>query len=38
VQKWLSFDAKYRYTQRISKFEIFDYFDNIVTIGGTVGF
>jgi hypothetical protein len=38
IQKWLSMEAKYTYTNRTSKFDVYDYFDNILTVSGTVGF
>ena len=38
IQKWLSMEAKYTYTNRTSKFDVYDYFDNVLTISGTVGF
>jgi hypothetical protein len=38
IQKWVSLEAKYEYRQRISKFETFDYIDNLATIAGTIGF
>lgn len=38
VRKWLSAEVRYEYRQRISKFDVFDYIDNVVTIRGTVGF
>lgn len=38
MRKWVSLEAKYEYRQRISKFDVFDYIDNLVTVRGTVGF
>ncbi|OGW83151.1 MAG: hypothetical protein A2987_04345 [Omnitrophica bacterium RIFCSPLOWO2_01_FULL_45_10] len=38
IRKWLSVEAKYEYRQRISRFDIFDYIDNLATLRGTVGF
>lgn len=38
LRKWISFEAKYEYAQRVSKFDVFDYIDQQVTISGTVGF
>lgn len=38
VRKWVSAEIKYEYTQRSSKFDIYDYLDNRVLFNGTVGF
>ena len=38
VKKWLSFDMRYEYKQRESRFSVFDYVDNVFTIRGTIGF
>lgn len=38
IRKWVSVEAKYEYKQRISRFDIFDYIDNVVYLRGTVGF
>jgi len=38
LRKWVSFEAKYEYAQKVSKFDVFDYKDQQVTISGTVGF
>ena len=38
IRKWLSVEAKYEYKQRLSRFDVFDYIDNLVTLRGTVGF
>ena len=38
IRKWVSVEARYEYKQRTSKFDIFDYVDNLVTFRGTVGF
>ena len=38
LRKWVSLEGRYEYTNRISKFDIFDYVDNQATIRGTVGF
>lgn len=38
IKRWLSLEAKYRYIQRISRFDIFNYIDNVITLSGTAGF
>jgi len=38
IRKWVSVEAKYEYKQRLSRFDVFDYVDNVVTLRGTVGF
>lgn len=38
MQKWVSLEAKYEYRLRTSRFDIYDYKDNLVTVRGTVGF
>ena len=38
IRKWLSCQAKYEYKQRISRFDIFDYIDHLITVRGVVGF
>lgn len=38
MRKWISFVAKYEYRQRVSRFDIFDYVDNVISLNGTIGF
>ncbi len=38
IRKWASAEAKYEYTQRDSRFSIYDYIDNRIIFSGTVGF
>jgi Uncharacterized protein conserved in bacteria (DUF2320). len=38
IRKWLTVGAKYTYTNRTSKFDVYDYFDNVLTGNVTVGF
>ncbi|MFA5146603.1 MAG: outer membrane beta-barrel protein [Candidatus Omnitrophota bacterium] len=38
VRKWVSVEARYEYNQRISRFDTFDYADNLISLRGTVGF
>ena len=38
LRKWVSLEAKYEYVNRISRFDIFDYVDNVVSASCTVGF
>lgn len=38
MRKWASFEIRYEYRQKISKFDIYDYIDNATTFRGTVGF
>lgn len=38
IRKWLALEAKYEYRQRISRFSNLNYYDNLITIRGTVGF
>lgn len=38
MRKWISFEAAYTYSQKISNFSNQDYYDNLLTINGTVGF
>lgn len=38
MRKWISFEARYDFTNKTSTFDIFDYVDNVASIRGTVGF
>lgn len=38
MRRWISMEARYEYVQRDSKFDIFNYFDNIATARLTAGF
>ncbi len=38
IRKWLSVGAKYTYVNRTSKFDVYDYFNNVLTANVTVGF
>ena len=38
IRKWVSVEAKYQYVNRDSRFDLFNYVDNIMTISGTIGF
>ena len=38
MRKWVSFEARYQFKDRISNFDTYDYFDNLATVRGTVGF
>lgn len=38
IRKWATVKAGYEYKQRRSRFGVFDYTDNIVSLSGTVGF
>ena len=38
IRKWFSVEAKYQYTQKVSRFDAFNYYDNVASIKGTVGF
>ncbi len=38
IRKWISVEAKYTFNQRVSKFDIYDYFDNVASLSGTIGF
>lgn len=38
IQKWLSAELKYQYMQKDSRFENFNYIDNVISIGGLVKF
>jgi hypothetical protein len=38
MNRWFSTELKYEYRYKASKFDIFDFNDNLVTLRGTVGF
>lgn len=38
MRKWISVEVRQEYTQKASKFDIFNYVDNIMSIRGTIGF
>ena len=38
IRRWLSAELKYEYTNKWSKFDVFDYVDNRVMVSGTAGF
>ena len=38
IRKWISVEARYDYKQKVSKFDIYNYLDNLVTFRGTIGF
>lgn len=37
MNKWLSFEGRYEYTQKMSMFDIFDYKDHMISLRGTGG-
>lgn len=38
IRKWVSVEARYDFRNRVSRFDLFDYFQNVVSFRGTVGF
>ncbi|MCX5667398.1 MAG: hypothetical protein NTY34_03690 [Candidatus Omnitrophica bacterium] len=38
IRKWVSVEIRQEYTQKASKFDIFDFVDNVTSIKGTIGF
>ena len=38
LRKWISLEAKYEFTDKISNFDFYNYIDNAVTVSGTIGF
>lgn len=38
MKKWLSIELRYEYKQKQSEFNVFNYYDNVFSISGTVGF
>ena len=38
IRKWISVEVRQEYTQKASKFDIFDYVDNVTSVKGTIGF
>ena len=38
IQEWLSVKVEYTYINRTSKFDVYDYFNNVLAVSGTIGF
>ncbi|MCK5656062.1 MAG: outer membrane beta-barrel protein [Candidatus Aureabacteria bacterium] len=38
MRKWVSFEGRYEYQQRDSRFPVFDFKDHLLSLRGTVGF